>query len=188
MLRKLLILSLCISVLFVFSALIPPVNAGSKNVNWQAAGSIANYVQVLDTNTYQVVPNYLISLSAKGPPGNAEITLMGVGEFVGPDPACNGENRINITQNEMVARFSDLSLLFAIHASTPDSYLCSTAVGTTFNIHMMVTGGTGRFEGVTGNINGSGFGYPLNPDPDSYGPDGPLSAETANITGTIDLP
>ena len=172
--------------LFVLTTSVTPVDAGSKNVNWQVAGSIANYVMVLDTNTNQLVPNYLISLSAKGPPGNAEITLMGVGEPAGPDPACDGAFRINITQNEMVARFSDLSLLFAIHA--PDSYLCSTADGTTFNIHMMITGGTGRFEGVTGNINGVGFGYPLNPDPASYGPDGPLSAETAEIIGTINLP
>ena len=184
--KKLLILSLCISVLFVFSALISPVNAGSKNVNWKVAGSIANYVGVVTSfSPFTITPHYLISVSAKGPPGNAEITLMGVGVPAGPDPACNeDEVRINILQNEMVARFSDLSLLFAIHA--PDSYLCSTEEGTTtFNINMVVSGGTGRFEGATGNFTGTGFGYPLNPDPNT---NGPLSAETAEIIGTIYLP
>ena len=183
--KKLLILSLSIALLLVISATISPVNAGSKNVNWKVAGSIANYVMVLDLNTNQLVPNYLISLSAKGPPGNAEITIMGVGVPVGPDPACNDETRINIIQNELVARFPDLSLLFATHDTGTGGYLCVTENGTNFTTSMVITGGTGRFEGATGGITGTGDGYPVNPDPTT---DGPLSAETGNLIGTIYLP
>ena len=182
--KKLLILSLFISVIFVFSAPISPVNAGSKNVNWEVAGSIANYVMVLDTTTSGLVPNFLISLSAKGSPGEAEITLMGVGvpisDYNNNDPCDKLENilQVDFIQNDMVARFPDLSLLFArIIPST--SYLCvDTSTGiSTFHAEMEFFKGTGRFEGVTG---GSIMG-----DGTSYAVGNSLAGEVGTIKGNI---
>lgn len=195
--KKLLILSLSIAVLFVFSFPISSVNAGSKNVNWEIAGSIANYVMVAP-NAGQgdptTIPHYLISLSAKGSPGSAELTLMGWGlpVVVPPAPPVNckvGEIEIRTIQGNMVARFGDLSLLFAsINTIDPPDgpgpgYLCLDPVAghSTFVSNMVITGGTGRFEGATGAITGTGDGY--------YFPSGgPLAGEVGEITGEIFLP
>jgi len=187
--KKLLILSLSIAVLF-FSVPITPVDAGSKNVNWQIAGSIANYVVVLNPDTGALIPHYVISLSAKGSPGAAELTLMGWGVpvVVPPAPPVNceeGEMEIQTMQGDMVARFSDLSLLFAsIKTEDPGpGYLCIDLSDTpprrsTFVANMDITGGTGRFEGATGAITGTGDGF-------YFASGGALAAEVGTITGTI---
>ena len=163
--KKLFILSLSIAVLFLLSVSISSVTAGSKNVNWQVAGSIANYVMVFDTNTNQLIPHYLISLSAKGAPGVAELTLMGFGVPVDPPsdpPKCSeGEMEIRTVKGDMVARFRDLSLLFASVDGDNPGYLCiDTMAGrSTFESNMKITGGTGRFEGASGEITSTGTGY-----------------------------
>jgi len=174
--------------LFVIIAPVSLAHAEGKSipVNWQVAGSIANYLLTMTAppDPSSTIPHYLISLSAKGPPGPAEITLMGYGFPV--DPTGSGcDQLIIIFNNEMVARFSDLSLLFAVHDTVNGGYLCITAGATSFNTSMVITGGTGRFEGATGGFTGTGSGYPVNPDPST---DGPLSAETGELTGTINLP
>lgn len=180
--KKLFILSLSIAVLFVFSAPISSVDAGSKNVNWQVAGSIANYIMVVDPSTTQVNPNYLISLSAKGPPGAAEITLMGYGSVVANTDCGPGEMQIQTAKGDMVARFRDLSLLFASIDETNPGYLCmDLAAGrSTFVANMLITGGAGRFEGATGTITGTGDGY-------YFDSGGALAAEVGEITGTIEF-
>lgn len=185
--KKLFILSLSIAVIFLLSVSISPVNAGSENVNWKVAGSIANYVMVLDTNTNQLIPHYLISLSAKGAPGVAELTLMGFGVPADPPsdpPKCSeGEIELKTIKGDMVARFPDLSLLFASIDETNPGYLCLDPVAghSTFVSNMMIIGGTGRFEGATGAITGTGDGY--------YFPSGgALAGEVGEITGEIFLP
>jgi hypothetical protein len=186
--KKFFILSLSIAVLFLISVSISPVNAGSENVNWQVAGSIANYVMVLDTDTNQLVPHYLISLSAKGRPGVAELTLMGFGVPVVVPPAepvnCSeGEIEIRTVKGDMVARFPDLSLLFASIDETNPGYLCLDPVAghSTFVSNMVIISGTGRFDGATGAITGTGDGY--------YFPSGgALAGEVGEITGEIFLP
>jgi hypothetical protein len=197
MCKKLLILSLCISVLFVFSAPISSVMAGGKKnkINWRIAGTI---VQFIDINVLQVPPlpalpffesvgmHSLINLSAQGSPGPAKITLLSqTGE---PDRTdCISSDYVPVAsfiKNDFIALFPDQSLLFA---SIDDSggILCmgiaGTAVGTTyFKVKMNITGGTGRFEGVTGGeFEAEGYGYP------GFSSDTTLVGENGTITGTI---
>jgi hypothetical protein len=191
--KKLLILSLSIAVLFVLSASISSVNAGDKSVpvNWQIAGSIANNVQVLinvspdpQNPNFQTIPHFLISLSAKGSPGAAEITLMGYGSVVAPTGSCKvGELEIKTAYSDMVARFRDLSLLFASYDGANPGYLCvDLAAGRSiFENNLVITGGTGRFEGASGTITGTGDGY-------YFASGGALAGEVGEMTGTIYLP
>ena len=74
-------------------------------------------------------------------------------------------------------QFSDLSLLFSQHSS---GFLCIDSEGiTTFEVTMDITGGTDRFEDVTGGqLTGSGRSYSVG--------GGSLSGETINIIGTIE--
>ena len=179
--KKLLIISLCVSVFLVLSANVSPANAGSKKVNWKVAGSIANYVGVVTSfSPFTITPHYLINLSATGTPGPAEITLMGVGiPEDPPDETDDCDSKIIIIQNQMVARFPDLSLLFASHDNVKGGYLCQNeGEDTFFETNMIITGGTGRFEGASGEITGNGYSH-------SALSGGPLSAETAQIKGTI---
>ena len=56
--------------------------------------------------------------------------------------------------------------------------MCVTSgEGSTFVIHMNITGGTGRFEGAKGQLIGVGIGPPVGGNF--------LSAETIEITGEI---
>jgi hypothetical protein len=191
--KKTLILSLSLAMLFVISAPISSVNAGDKSVpvNWQIAGSIANNVQVLinvstdpQNPDFRTIPHFLISLSAKGSPGPAEITLMGYGSVVFPPISCEeGELEIKTAYSDMVARFRDLSLLFASYDDANPGFLCiNPAEGLSrFENHLVITGGTGRFAGATGTLTGTGEGY-------YFASGGALAGEVGEITGKIDLP
>jgi hypothetical protein len=195
--KKLFILSLSIGVLFLLSVSISSVNAGEKSipVNWQVAGSIANNVEIsINVSTdpcvpdMQTIPHYLISLSAHGSPGPAEITLMGWGMPV-PYP-CNNctctmdclKLEFQTMQSDMVARFPDQSLLFASYDDQKENYLCLDILAgqSTFVSNMKITGGTGRFEGASGWIEGAGIGYYFSP--------GALAGEVGELEGEIFLP
>jgi hypothetical protein len=183
--KKLLILSLSIAVLFVFSAPITPVDAGNKSIpiNWRVAGSIINSVKT----TGAVVDQTLINLSALGSPGPAELTILGDWRFADPEadppeevPGCN--LTLIFDHDEFVAVFPDLSLLFAKLMEDGDAYLCVVyGVGTTFTFDMEIIGGTGRFDGATGEFTATGVGHG-----DDF--DGPLSAESGEFIGEIELP
>jgi len=67
--KKLLIISLCISVLFVFSTPVTPVNAGNKKIkiNWQIAGTIVQLIEATSPITgLSEGLHSLINLSAQG--------------------------------------------------------------------------------------------------------------------------
>jgi S-layer homology domain len=180
--KKLLILSLCISVLFVFSAPISSVNAGGTDVeiNWRVAGPIINEVMTSGDPPGQT----LIMLKAKGAPGPADLTVLGTARLAEPGeevPGCH--LTIIFEQDEFVAVFSDLSMLFAKLMEGGDSYLCGVFppapnAGTTFKFDMEITGGTGRFDGATGGFIATGVGH------GEYF-EGPLSAESGEFKGLV---
>ena len=197
--KKLLILSLCISVLFVFSTPISSVNAGGKKhkINWRIAGTI---VQFIDINVLIVPPtappyfdsvgmHSLINLSAQGSPGPAKITLLSQtgppdasSECISLDYAPVG----NFVKNDFIALFPDQSLLFA-SIDPEGGTLClgraGSAVGKTyFKVKMNITGGTGRFEDVTGGeFEAEGYGYP------GFSSDVTLVGENGRVKGTIEF-
>ena len=84
--KKLLILSLCIAVLFVFSAPISSVNAGGKwgnwgqrKINWRIAGTIVQSIDISNPQSQEYIGLHsLINLTAYGSPGPAKITLLNI--------------------------------------------------------------------------------------------------------------
>jgi len=182
MFKRLLILSLSLIVVLALIAPISPVYAkrDKLKMNLKGSGTIVNNVLIMpDPNVPAVIiPHFLITLSVHGLPGSAEGTVLGYGHPVDPDPYPDCVYYIEVDQNEMTLQFSDLSLLFSEHSS---GFLCIGFDGITrFEVTMDITGGTDRFEGVTGGqLTGSGRSY--------YVGGGSLSGETINIIGTIDF-
>ena len=167
--KKLFILSLSIALLIVFSAPISSVNAkGPKRlrsipINWRVAGPIVDF--------------NLILLKARGWPGRADLTIMGYDYGYDADPNC--ETKVTVGGVNFVAVFTDLSMLFAKRMDGGEAYICQNPEGATFYFDMEINGGTGRFDGATGDFTAEGKAYaePFFP--------GPLSAETGNFTGEI---
>jgi hypothetical protein len=190
--KKILIPSLSIALLLVISVPISSVNAGGKwwkrNVNWQIAGTIVQFIDITSPTVGPVGPHSLINLTARGAPGSAKITLLSRLAFTAPAEAfsCPGDVMpiAYFDKNDMVAIFPDQSLLFASIDETTGGILCfafqGEAAGTTyFKVKMNVKGGTGRFERVSGGVFiGEGNGYPVSPDTT-------LAGENGTITGTI---
>lgn len=200
MCKKLLILSLSITLLFVIIAPITPVYAGDNGVkvNWQIVGTIVQTIPVYNPTDQTLIGNHsLINLSAQGSPGPAKITLLSMS---GPNPdsislKCEGwdmgiEPIAYFIKNDMVAVFPDQSFLFA-SIDTGGGILCPNiyGTGTYFTIEMSITGGTGRFEGASGNLTGEGYGYwvapPFGDPPNS---DLTLLGDYGTITGDIEFP
>lgn len=181
--KKLLILSLSIAVLFVFSAPISSVNAGGKwkkdkKINWRVAGSIINEVMTSGVPSGQT----LVNLKARGAPGNADLTVLGYAGIPGSIVVDGCDLAIPFDGDEFVAVFNDLSMLFAKLMDGGDSYLCITfgpEGRTTFKFDMEITGGTGRFDGALGGFTATGVGH------GQYF-EGPLSAESGKFIGWIE--
>ena len=169
------------------------VYAGDNDikVNWQIAGTILQSIEV--TPVFGPAgPHSLINLSAKGSPGTAKITLLSMTDFVPPAGwsfDCSQlieypDGPAYFIKNDFVAVFPDQSLLFAsVNRYGAGSHLCFGATGTDFKVEMIVTGGTGRFEGAWGDLTGEGNGYIIHSSSDLS-----LVAENGTITGTIYLP
>jgi hypothetical protein len=197
--KKLLILSLSIAVLFVFSAPITPVDAGGKwgnwgkrKINWRIAGTIVQTIAVYNpADPEDFIGNHsLINLSAQGAPGPAKITLLskptGPGT-TGTSLTCeDGYFPIaDFEENDFVALFPDQSLLFASIDKSDEGggILCLKFVTfdeTYFKVKMLITGGKGRFEGAGGSFTAKGFGYPVNAKTT-------LAGENGTVKGTIEF-
>lgn len=81
---------------------------------------------------------------------------------------------------QQVWRRRNGDLVYLTQSSSPPSTLCFNFIdnaSSTFEVHLDVTGGTGRFEGATGEVEVSGHGR-------SLGTITPLSAE---LRGTVNL-
>jgi len=197
MCKKLLILSLCISVIIVFSTPIPSVNAGgkSKNINWRIVGTIVQFIDIakpIQDPPYSepIGPHSLIKLSAQGSPGPAEITLLS--QSIGPPNSlqCISSNYFPVgyfNKNDFVALFPDQSFLFASIDPSVGGILCmgipaTEAEGTTyFKVKMNITGGIGRFDGASGGFEAEGYGYP------GFSSDVTLVGENGRIKGRVEF-
>jgi hypothetical protein len=196
--KKLLVLLLCISVCLVLSAYISPVNAGDKGVviNWQIAGTIVQFIDISKPTSElpeYIGPHSMINLSAKGSPGPAKITLLSrsvPSSNVDGCPSAYQFAKLIFDKNDFIATFPDQSLLFATLGENDGEefgLLCIGATGTYFSVREKITGGTGRFEGASGEFTGTGYGYFIDPAIPPAGSDNALVGENGTITGSIDL-
>ena len=179
LLAKLVILSLVLA----FTA--PPraeAQQGTIEVNWRIAGTFISGVEVTNPVTSVSKPHALIHVQAAGSPGKAVIRALGSGA-ASPSGVClEGQGLVfELERNDLVATFSDLSLLAA--ALDNGSVCVNLFTGEiTGEIDLVVTGGTGRFAGATGNLTIQDF--VIRP----VSPFASLAFETGEIVGTIQVP
>jgi hypothetical protein len=156
----------------------------SVPVNWRIAGSVFNGIQVVPGPGAPPASFGLLSLTAKGAPGEARIEAVGTSQVVAisdPCPADTTDLQVEFSGG-FVATFPDLSMLFfAIdYESDGKNALCIDFQGPNTGVFdYSVTGGTGRFEGATGSATVSVTAWDV-----SSG----LAAEGGEIVGTIELP
>ncbi len=178
LLAKLVILSLVLA----FTG--PPrAEAGQSTieVNWRIAGTVISSVEVTNPVTPVSKPHVLIHVQAVGSPGKAVIRALGSGADLPSGVCLNGDLKFDLVRNDLVATFSDLSLLAA--ALDNGSICVNLFTGEiTGEIDLVVTGGTGRFAGATGNLTIQDF--VIRP----VSPFASLAFETGKIVGTIQVP
>ena len=155
-------------------------------MNLRFAGAfVTGITHEVDPVSGATAPSALIHTTSKGSPGRA--VTRGFGGITmpsGPPIAdCLGITDglpIAVLENPLVFTFQDLSLLYAAGGSG----LICIDLGTgaqKFVIDIEFAGGTGRFEGATGDAKIIGEGVPLNSA-------GTFLAETGTIVGTIIVP
>jgi hypothetical protein len=152
-------------------------------VNWRVSGTVASVVFYLPDTTppfYELQPGILVNAVTTGTPGNAQFTVVG---WTAPEPPdeCGAFDQFMSLRNDFVATFADQSMLFATLDPDLGGYVCNGPLPSVFN--MIITGGTGRFEGAGGHFQGKFDGYPIGP-PVNLLP-GALLGETGTIEGEI---
>jgi len=161
--------------------------SGSQQINWRIAGPIFSNIEVASGGATQKYT--LLSLTAAGAPGPAQLQVVGTG-IPGPiTDLCPGLTpqtglQIKFTDGGFVALFPDQSMLYFVVDDSPDAKnaLCVTFDPTDANtgiLDYVITGGAGRFEGASGNAT-----VTLS----SWGVTSVLSAEVGEVTGTIEMP
>ena len=165
-----------------------PQTAVAKEIemNLRFAGAfVTGITHVVDPMTGGTAPSALIHTTSKGSPGKAVTRgFGGVTMPIGPPIAdCLGiidGLPIAVVENPLLFTFQDLSLLYATGGG---GLICIDLVSGAqkFLIDIEFHGGTGRFEGATGDATITGEAVPLNSA-------GTFLAETGTIVGTIIVP
>jgi len=155
------------------------VNAGHRAsipIRWTVSGTIANVLFYPSTNPSAVQPGLVIQAFVKGAPGNGHFTITSVGNFPEYLVECSGPGQ-TFAHNDMVITLDELSMIFA---RLQAGWVCFNGDGTvSAEAHMIITGGSGKYEGASGSFEGHFFGQPV-------GTSGFLAAETGRIEGRID--
>ncbi len=161
---------------------------GTVDMNLRIAGTFITAVQYVAPSTGEATAGAFGQFKAKGSPGRADITLFGTqDQAVGfpPDEDCCGGPAcllISIIENPLVFTFDDLSLLFSNTGPGGGELCLDLFTGrSTGTIDIEFTGGTGRFEGATGEA-------VIVFETESVSSDGSFSGETGTIVGEIVLP
>jgi len=121
----------------------------------------------------------MIDAFLKGAPGRAQFRVLAAGgdNPVVPIPECGGVGQY-FAFDDMVITFEDLSMIFAKQDPDNPGWNCFTPEPAVAN--MVITGGTGKYEGAGGNYRGIFEGT-------TVGDSGALIAETGTIKGWIEL-
>ena len=155
---------------------------GEIPINWRVAGTIA-YVELAPLpDPSKTVPGIIIDIVAEGAPGKAKSKVIGIAYEVVPDTDgdCEGASKLLFFQDDMVVTFEDQSMLFATMDTTKESFLCFLDTPTQLAVaHMKIIGGTGKYEGASGEFTGNFEGQQV-------GASGALGAETGTIKGWLE--
>ena len=150
---------------------------GNIPINWKVSGTIANVNFYPSTNPADPQPGLLIQAAVKGSPGNGQFTITSIADPFNPSlTECGGGPGQTFAHNDMVVTLDELSMIFA---KLDEGWVCFNADYTvSAEAHMIITGGTGKYEGASGYFTGTFEGL-------SVGTSGFLAAETGTIVGEI---
>lgn len=161
--------------------------ATPASINWKVSGTVAyvTFAYAIDVPPFiQSQNGFLVNAVATGEPENVQFTATG---WTGPptdntstSTECDPYPQMASLKNDFVATFADQSMIFATLDPDLGGYVCLGPIPAEFN--MIITGGTGRFEGATGQFTGTFNAYPIGPPVSSLGA---LLAETGTIVGEI---
>lgn len=168
---------------------------GTEQVNWQIAGPVYNGIQIIDSRLVDAGRYVLISLSAKGSPGTAQIQVSGTVEWAPFDEQCPPHEpeepddsfttvQLKFIDGAFVALFPDQSMLFfeADESEGAANALCVMSSGNNNGaLDYFIVGGAGRYENASGKVTVTYESY-------GVGTNSVLSAETGRVTGVIELP
>jgi hypothetical protein len=123
-------------------------------------------VQLFNPLTGEVVPKSVNDGKGLGAPGPS--TFRNLVRNEGPIGACeDGGLKFAVVEFETVVTFNDGSMLFAVLDSTAENMFCLDVAVTppiaTRTVQLVVTGGTGRFQGATGRLHERITGQNLGP-------------------------
>jgi len=156
---------------------------GKIPINWRVAGTNAYVLVFNPADPETPIPGLVIDIVTLGIPFGAKSKVIGIaGEVVDAEPGeCEVPNKLLFEFDDMIVTFPDLSMLFATMDETkPPGFTClfdsfpQLAVA-----HMKIIGGTGKYEGASGEYTGTFTGEPV-------GESGTLWAETGTIKGWIE--
>jgi len=161
-----------------------PDSSGGMPIQWKVVGTIV-YTQfdippASPAGSMDFVPGVMIDIFAKGAPGNAQIKVVAIANEVVDDPndECGVFPKLLIAEADLVATFADQSMLFATFDREKGGYLCLEPPPLHDENNMIITGGTGRFEGASGSFVGRFLSQPV-------GASGALVTEYGTIEGWI---
>ena len=175
MLKRILIVGVAVIVVVATGMATEIAYGGDIPIHWKVSGTIANVIFYPSTNPTVRQPGLLIQAAVKGSPGNGQFTITSIANQPGYVSECNGPGQ-TFAHNDMVITMDSLSIIFA---KLEAGWLCFNANGTvSAEAHMIITGGTGKYDGASGNFMGIFEGQ-------SVGTSGFLAAETGTIVGEI---
>ncbi len=139
----------CVAMLWAAST-----EAETIPVKWKKSGTLINQVQMGNPDGSPADPAVLIFGKAVGAPGPADIQVvsrLGTPEWSLDCFDGAGGLKFPMVTNDFAATLVDMSM---ITATLADGYVCMDKIsGTTHaEFDLVVTGGTGRFKGASGDL------------------------------------
>lgn len=153
---------------------------GSIPVNWRVTG-VGVQAEIATSIPGITAPGIFGDLVLKGAPGYATGKFAGTisGMVEPPNLECGDFPMLLLDEVGVVFTFADQSMLFATKNPDPNkiSFHCITPPPQLDMTHMIIIGGTGRYEDASGELTGTYYVQPIT---------GALGAETGTIEGWID--
>ena len=164
----------CVAMLWTASA-----KAETIRVEWKKSGTLINQLQMGNPDGSPANPAVLIFGKAIGAPGPADIQVvsrLGTPEWSLDCFDGAGGLRFPMVTNDFAATLADMSM---ITATLADGYVCmdKTSGNTHAEFELTVTGGTGRFNGASGDLSVVVDTFPAGDH---------MSVETGTIIGFIE--
>jgi len=175
------------STLTAIAALLFATTANAGHFKQSSSGWVVNTAVDANGNGRTQSINTTFGKGTFGETANnttSETQFVSVGPSCGALPAEVFAAKLQFTSSNVVMRFENGDLLFAaLDTSDPPSLLCVglSQPGNSSEVNLVITGGTGKFEGATGWLNTKSRATPLPSASDESGQRGISRVTTGEI-------